>query len=53
MAKFNIGYPNLTGDTEKDVEILYDFICEMVDRLSYTFNAVEKISVRQNTSESE
>ena len=53
MAKFNMGYPNMTGDAEKDIEILYDFICEMVDRLSYAFNAMEKLSGRQNTADSE
>ena len=48
-----MGYPNLTGDAEKDVEILYEFICEMVDRLSYTFDAMERLTSRNTANEGE
>lgn len=46
MARFEMGYPELTGDAETDIANLYDFACEMVDRLSYAFRATEKANNR-------
>lgn len=40
MAKFNIGYPTRTGDDKKDLENIFDFVCEMADRLSYILNSL-------------
>lgn len=45
MSDFNMGYPKKTGDTEADYIYLYNFVCEMSDRLSYLF--------AQNTQETE
>ena len=40
MAKFNVGYPTRTGDAEKDLLNLYNYICELSDRLSYILNSL-------------
>ena len=49
MAKFNMGYPARTGDTQKDLENLYDFVCELSDRLSFTLNNLEKTKETEST----
>ena len=52
MAKFNVGYPTRSGDTEKDIQNMYDFLCEMSDRLSYILNGLpEQTENTQETTE--
>lgn len=52
MAEFNMGYPKQTGNTEADYIYLYNFVCEMSDRLSYLF-AQNVQKMEQNTQETE
>ena len=42
MAKFNVGYPQRTGDIEKDMQNIYDFVCELSDRLAFILNVSQK-----------
>lgn len=41
MVKFNLGYPKKTGNSEEDFNYMYNFICEMSDRLTYLFNCMD------------
>ena len=34
---FDMGYPQRTGDKDKDMDNLYDFVCELSDRLRFEF----------------
>lgn len=49
MTKFNVGYPTRTGNAEKDLANLYNFICELSDRLSYILNRLPDAT--ENTEE--
>ncbi len=40
MANLNMGYPKRSGDTEKDLLYMYNYLCEMSDKLNYLFNQV-------------
>lgn len=42
MADFNMGYPKRTGDDPQDIKNLYNFVCEMSDRLAYLFRILQK-----------
>lgn len=49
MGKFNMGYPAKTGDAQKDLENLYDYVCELSDRLSYILNNLTKTEETEST----
>ena len=38
MPQFNMGYPKRTGNAEEDLAQMYNFLCELSDRLTYQFN---------------
>lgn len=50
MAEFNMGYPKKTGDSEMDYTYLYNFVCEMSDRLTYQFSLLKKSGNTQDDS---
>lgn len=51
MAEFNMGYPKRCGDDSQDLKNLYNFVCEMSDRLAYSFRAIEQAkNNKSNTS---
>ena len=48
---FDIGYPKRTGDKDKDLEYLYNFVCELSDRLKFEFKAPTEDAQKTQTVE--
>jgi hypothetical protein len=44
-----MGYPARTGDPQKDLENLYDFVCELSDRLSFALNNEQVVNETEET----
>ena len=44
MAVFDAGYPKRTGDDKEDITNIYNFCCELSDRLRYVFGLFEDSS---------
>lgn len=41
-----MGYPKRTGDDSQDLKNLFNFVCEMSDRLAYSFRALEQVKTK-------
>ena len=50
MAEFNMGYPKRCGDDSQDLKNLYNFVCEMSDRLADSFRVIEQTNNKSNTT---
>lgn len=53
MAEFNMGYPKRTGDDSQDLKNLYNFVCELSDRLAYSFRAIGNSKTNKTTANTE
>ena len=53
MPEFIMGYPKRTGNTEQDLNELYSFVCEMSDRLRYSFEQINKAAASNIEAASE
>ncbi len=39
---YDFGYPKRSGNDKEDMEEMYNFVCELSDRLKYLFSQIEK-----------
>ncbi len=42
MPNLNMGYPKRTGNAEQDLMYMYNFLCEMSDRLDYVLGILQR-----------
>ena len=53
MPIFDVGYPKRTGDSEQDLINLYNFACELSDRLRYIFGQIEAPKSNEQQTDTE